>query len=192
MHVTNTNNRLSVFNPIVLPDATKKLKISFYWNAIVIDGETFELDVSAVILNNDLKTNTASDIIFYNQRNTGHGVYHAGDNLLLVKNENAKTILHVDIDKLPDDTKEVRLILTINDAKNRNLDFTRIEKILMTFVDEDTNHEICYYSFNSKDVDFSACESVRLIKTENGWKLLPLEFCSDLNLQQIFEFYSRK
>lgn len=149
----------------------KHVRFGLGWQAG--NGENFDLDASALILNSRGIVNDPQDVIFYNQPDTNRGVHSEGDNKVgsytNVGQSDDETII-VDLDKVPDYAQSILFIVTIHDAFIRHQNFGQVQKAYIRVVDDDTNEELARYNLNEKFSLQVSCEIARLNRTPSGWE----------------------
>ena len=149
----------------------KHIRFGLGWQAG--QGENFDLDASALLLNSRGVVNDAQDVIFYNQPDTNRGVKSEGDNKVgsysNVGQTDDETIL-VDLDRVPSNVESILFIVTIHQAKVRNQNFGMVHNAYIRVVDDDTNEELARYNLNEKFSLQISCEIAKLNKTNFGWE----------------------
>lgn len=172
----------------------KRVRVGLGWQANENRaGVNYDLDASAILLNARGMVNDNADVIFYNQTNTNRGVYSEGDNLLGSYGQNANNTddetIHVELDKVPMMTNEVRFIVTIHDAFARQQNFGQIKNAYIRVVDEDTNQELCRYRLNENFALQISCEIASLKRTPTGWEFVALGNGSSKDLEGMLISY---
>jgi tellurium resistance protein TerD len=78
--------------------------------------------------------------------------------------------LHINLDRVSSDIFELKLILSIYNAKERNQNFDQIDDLYIRLIDRNTNKEILkYYCFESSTNKANAIEIGRVFKKKNQW-----------------------
>lgn len=149
----------------------KHIRFGLGWQAG--NGENFDLDASALILNSRGIVTDAQDVIFYNQPDTNRGVYSEGDNKVgsytNVGEQDDETI-HVDIDKVPSYAESILFIVTIHEANARQQNFGMVKNAYIRVVDDDTQQELARYKLNENFSLQISCEIAKLQRTPHGWE----------------------
>lgn len=148
----------------------KHIRFGLGWQAG--NGENFDLDASALILNSRGLVNDAQDVIFYNQPDTNRGVHSEGDNKVgsyrNVGEQDDETII-VDIEKIPSYAESILFIVTIHEANLRHQNFGMVKGAYIRVVDDDTQQELARYKLNENFSLQVSCEIAKLQKTPHGW-----------------------
>lgn len=149
----------------------KHIRFGLGWQAG--NGENFDLDASALILNSRGIVTDPQDVIFYNQTDTNRGVRSEGDNKVgsytNVGESDDETII-VDLNKVPSYAESILFIVTIHEALQRHQNFGMVKNAYIRIVDDDTNEELGRYNLNEKFSLQISCEIAKLNKTSSGWE----------------------
>ncbi len=153
----------------------KHIRFGLGWQAG--NGENFDLDASAIILNSRGIVNDAQDVIFYNQPDTNRGVHSEGDNKVgsytNVGEKDDETII-VDIDRIPSYAESILFIVTIHEAKLKQQNFGMVKNAYIRVVDDDTQEELAHYKLNENFSLQISCEIAKLQRTPHGWDFTAL------------------
>ena len=148
-----------------------KIRLGLGWDTQQFSNDAqFDLDVTAVILNNEGKC-LDENIVFYNKLTSNCGaVVHTGDNRTGEGDGDDESI-KLDLNKLPDTVAKVVFIVTIDEAISRNQNFGQVENAFVRIIDEQNNDsEIAKFDLSE---DFSIetavvfCELYR--NNSNQW-----------------------
>jgi len=123
-----------------------KVRIGLGWDARKTAGADFDLDASVVGLN-DAGVAVSSDwFVYYNNLKAPGGVIaHAGDNLTGTGTGDDEQIV-VDLANLPAEVVDLRIVVTIYDARKRGgQTFGSVENAFVRVVDESTGNELSRY-----------------------------------------------
>lgn len=149
----------------------KHIRVGLGWQAG--NGEIFDLDASALLLNSRGLVNDAQDVIFYNQTDTNRGVESMGDDKVgsysNVGEEDNETIL-VDLNKVPSNVQSILFVVTIHNAIERAQNFGMVKNAYIRIINDDTNEELARYNLNEKFSLQISCEIARLNKINNSWE----------------------
>lgn len=141
----------------------KNVKIGLGWD--VGTDRQIDLDVFALLLHNgSIKDN--SDIVFFNQLDTGKGVYLSGDNRT-GEGEGDDESIFVELDKVPVDITSIAIFVNIYESKDLN--FGMINNAYARIVDSDTDKEVGIHLLNEDSALDNAVHFVNLVRHENGW-----------------------
>lgn len=168
----------------------KKVRLGLGWKAG--NGVNFDLDASALLLNRRGLVNNAQDVIFYNQPDTGRGVWSLGDNRVgsnqNVGEEDDETIL-VELDKVPANVDTILFIVTIHEAVARRQNFGMVKDAYIRIIDEDTGNEEGRYRLAENFSMQTACEIAKLQRTPNGWEFIAVGEGTVEELMQVLVRY---
>ena len=168
----------------------KNVRFGLGWKAG--NGENFDLDATAILLNSRGVVNDAQDVIFYNQLDTNRGVKSLGDNKVGSYNNVGATddeTIIVDTTKVPSSTQEILFVVTIYDAVRRNQNFGMVKEAYIKVYNDDSGEELARYSLDEKYSLQISCEVAKLVKTAYGWEFIPVDNRRNDNLEQILISY---
>lgn len=164
----------------------KRVRLGLGWEAG--DGQNFDLDASALLLNTRGLVNDPQDVIFYNQPDTSRGVMSMGDNRVgsnqNVGDEDDETIM-VELDRVPANVDSILFIVTIHEAQARRQNFGMVKNAYIRVIDEDTQNEECRYKLAENFSMQTACEIAKLQRTANGWEFIALGKGTTEDLTQV-------
>ncbi len=119
-----------------------RILIGLGWDERATDGQDFDLDASAFLLNSSGKVRGDHDFIFYNQLKSADGaVEHTGDNRSGQGDGDDESIL-VDLSKVASDVDKIAITVTIHDGGSRNQNFGQVANAFIRVVNQDTGLEI--------------------------------------------------
>ncbi|QMT30905.1 TerD family protein [Alysiella filiformis] len=147
-----------------------QMHIGLGWDVRATDGESFDLDGSAFLLNNTSKVRSDADFIFYNQSQSDTGaVKHLGDNRTGAGDGDDEVIL-VDLSKVPANVEKIAIAVTIHDAEARKQNFGQVASAFIRCVNADNNVEVARFDL-SEDASVETAMIFGEIYRHNGeWK----------------------
>jgi tellurium resistance protein TerD len=111
-----------------------------------------------------------ANFIYYNNLTSPCGaVEHTGDNLT-GEGEGDDELINVSLNKIPENIKELVIVVTIDKAMEKNQNFGQVTDSSIRIFDSGTDKEIAKYEL---DEDFStetAIEFGRLYKKDGSWR----------------------
>ncbi len=148
-----------------------KIGIGLGWDENDSDtGSDFDLDASLFMLGANGEIASQGHFIFYNNLTSPCGaVEHTGDNLT-GDGDGDDELINVTLNDIPDNIKELVIVVTIHDAINRGQNFGQVLDSFIRIFDSGTEKEIAKYEL---DEDFStetAIEFGRLYKKDGSWR----------------------
>lgn len=151
------------------PSMTKML-LGLGWDARATDGDEFDLDASAFMLNGSGKVRSDADFIFYNQPKSSEGsVEYGGDNKTGSGDGDDETIT-VDLTKVPADVEKIAVCVTIHKADERRQNFGMVSNAYVRCVNTAGNSEVAKYDL-SEDSSVETAMIFGEIYRHNGeWK----------------------
>jgi tellurium resistance protein TerD len=124
------------------PTLTKVL-VGLGWDERVTDGDKFDLDLCAFLLNAEGKVYSQPGIVGYMagcETGANSSVVYSGDNRT-GEGEGDDEFITVDLNSVPAEVQKIVFTATIHDAVKLGQNFGGIESSLIRFVNSDTNSE---------------------------------------------------
>ena len=148
----------------------KKILVGLGWDTNKYDGDDFDLDASAFLLDKNGKVTTDKDFVFFNNLVHPSGaVKHMGDNLT-GGGDGDDEVIKVVLNKLPKYAEKVVFCVTIHEAERRMQNFGMVENSFIRVVDDNTGSEITRYDLKEKFGDSTAIIAGEIYRDGSGWK----------------------
>lgn len=146
-----------------------KYDIGMGWDPRATDGQDFDLDAIAVMLNADGKITGADDVIFFNNLNSKCGsLVHTGDNLT-GEGDGDDEVIKVDLSLVPETVNTIAFSAIIFKAVERGQNFGQVSNAYIRAV-SDAGTEVARFDLSE---DYSTHTSIILgeLYRHNGeWK----------------------
>lgn len=126
------------------------LQIGLGWRTRGTDGDDFDLDASAFLIDSDGKVLSDADFVFYNNLLSVCGsVRHAGDNLTgnEEQSEDAETVM-VTLATLPPEVERIAFCVSIHLAEIRQQNFGMVEGAYVRIINQNTQQELARYDLS--------------------------------------------
>lgn len=156
-----------------------KVKIGFNnitvglgWEPNEGTGGTFDLDVSAIMIDENRKLPNKDYFVFYNNLESPDGaVTHTGDDPdgTSSDGDDDESII-IDITKLNPNIQEILFVVTIEDAVSKRQNFGQVRDSYIRLVDNSTNKEVFKYELGEDFSIETGIEFGRLYKRNEEWK----------------------
>lgn len=166
-----------------------KITVGLGWDPNEGTGHDFDLDASAIMIDENRKLVTENHFIFYNNLcGLGHGptpdeckknncspgkygLLHTGDDPDGKSSDgDDDEAIEINLNVVPQEVQEILFVVTIEDFERRKQNFGQVRNSYIRIVDDATNTEIAKYEL---DEDFSietGVEFGRLYKRNGNWK----------------------
>jgi tellurium resistance protein TerD len=149
-----------------------KITVGLGWDPNEGTGHDFDLDASAIMINDKRKLLSESHFIFYNNLKSPDGsLEHTGDDPDGKSSDGADDeAIKIDLNKVSKETQEILFVVTIEDFQARKQNFGQVRNSYIRIVDDLNGVEIAKYEL---DEDFSietGVEFGRLYKRNGNWK----------------------
>lgn len=172
-------------------DLTKSLpnlnnvKVGLGWDAN--DTQPVDLDVFALLLHGE-KIKDATDIIFFNQKDTGKGVRLNGDNRTGAGEGDDET-MNVCLSNVPQDVTSILFFVNVYDAEAKRQNFGMVKNAYIRLINEDTGKEEAIYVLNEQGGLYTAFKFAKLERNSNGWSFKTLGEGTHGNVQVMANKY---
>lgn len=148
-----------------------KAGIGLGWDPSEGTGQEYDLDASVFLLGANGRLPADEFFVFYNnQESPDHAVRSSGDDRTGGNSDGDDETLFIDFDRLDPRIREMVVVVTIHEARERRQNFGQVRNSFIRVFDAQTNEEICKYEL---DEDFSvetAVEFGRLSHKDGNWR----------------------
>lgn len=150
-----------------------KLLLGLGWDARVTDGQKFDLDASAFMLDASGKSlggDNLDGFVYYDHLTSKCGsVAHKGDNRT-GQGDGDDEAIEVTLSNVPANVEKIVFCVTINDAVKNNQNFGQINNAYIRIVDQDTNEEVARYDLSEDASSETAMIFGELYRHSGDWK----------------------
>ena len=148
----------------------EEVMVGLGWDVRATDGQDFDLDASAFLLNEAGKARSDADFCFYNQKSVGDGsVVHQGDNTT-GEGEGDDEQVKITLSKVPAEIVKIAFAVTIHEGQARGQNFGQVSNAFVRLVDVKTDKEITRFDL-SEDASTEAAMILGEVYRHNGeWK----------------------
>ncbi|MDO8330717.1 MAG: TerD family protein [Fluviicoccus sp.] len=148
----------------------QKMTVGLGWNPRATDGDKFDLDAIAFLLNTGGKVGKDADFIFFNNKASACGsVTHTGDNTT-GEGDGDDEQLVVDLSKIPADVDKVTFCVTIHQADQRRQNFGQVSNAFIRIVNNGNNQEVARYDLSEDGSTEAAMIFGELYRNGADWK----------------------
>ena len=149
-----------------------KITVGLGWDPNEGTGADFDLDASAIMINDQRKLIGEDYFIFYNNlKSPDNSLEHTGDDPTGGNSDgDDDEAIKVDLSIVNKDVTEILFVVTIEDFERRKQNFGQVRNSYIRIVDDASGQEIAKYEL---DEDFSietGVEFGRLYLKNNQWK----------------------
>lgn len=161
-----------------------RITVGLGWDARSTDGQEFDLDASALLLNSAGKVRSEADFVFYNQMGdvtlpTSGGVpqfdperasvMYQGDNRTGEGDGDDEQIV-VDLTKVPSDVESIVFTVSIYDYEARKQTFGQVKNAFIRLENEVTGQEIVRYDLTEDYSTETALIFAEMYRNNGEWK----------------------
>ena len=146
------------------------MAVGLGWNPRATDGQAFDLDAVAFLVNESGKVRTDADFIFFNNLKSSDGsVEHTGDNRT-GEGDGDDEVIKVDLSKVPADVSKVVFCAVIYDGQARNQNFGQVANAYIRIVNTQGGAEVARYDLSEDSSTETAMIFGELYKNNGEWK----------------------
>ncbi|MFE4533870.1 TerD family protein [Streptomyces scopuliridis] len=140
------------------------------WDARSTTGTDYDLDASALLVDNGGKVLSDQHFIFYNNLKSPDGsVEHTGDNLT-GEGEGDDESLKVNLTSVPADVAKIVFPVSIHDAENRGHSFGQVRNAFIRVVNQSGGAELARYDLSEDAATETAMVFGELYRNGEEWK----------------------
>ncbi len=146
------------------------IAVGLGWNPRATDGQAFDLDAVAFLVNESGKVRSDADFIFFNNLKSSDGsVEHTGDNRT-GEGDGDDEVIKVDLTKVPADVSKVVFCAVIYDGQVRNQNFGQVANAYIRIVNTQSGAEVARYDLSEDSSTETAMIFGELYKNNGEWK----------------------
>ena len=146
------------------------IAVGLGWNPRATDGQAFDLDAIAFLVNESGKVRADTDFIFFNNLKSSDGsVEHTGDNRT-GEGDGDDEVIKVDLSKVPADVSKVVFCAVIYDGQARNQNFGQVANAYIRIVNTQGGAEVARYDLSEDSSTETAMIFGELYKNNGEWK----------------------
>lgn len=146
------------------------MTVGLGWNPRATDGQDFDLDAVAFLVNDAGKVRADNDFIFFNNLKSADGsVEHTGDNRT-GEGDGDDEIIKVDLTRLPADVSKVVFCAVIYDGQNRKQNFGQVSDAYIRIVNDNGSSEVARYDLSEDSSTETAMIFGELYRHNGEWK----------------------
>ncbi|MBW4016175.1 TerD family protein [Moraxella osloensis] len=146
------------------------MAVGLGWNPRATDGQAFDLDAVAFLVNESGKVRADADFIFFNNLKSSDGsVEHTGDNRT-GEGDGDDEVIKVDLSKVPADVSKVVFCAVIYDGQARNQNFGQVANAYIRIVNTQGGAEVARYDLSEDSSTETAMIFGELYKNNGEWK----------------------
>lgn len=146
------------------------MAVGLGWNPRATDGQAFDLDAVAFLVNESGKVRTDADFIFFNNLKSSDGsVEHTGDNRT-GEGDGDDEVIKVDLTKVPADVSKVVFCAVIYEGQARNQNFGQVANAYIRIVNTQGDAEVARYDLSEDSSTETAMIFGELYKNNGEWK----------------------
>ena len=151
------------------PDLTQ-LTIGLGWEPRATDGQDFDLDAIAFLLNDAGKVRNDQDFIFFNNLKSSDGsVEHTGDNRT-GEGDGDDEAIKVNLANVPSDVTKIAVCAIIYEGQARNQNFGQVADAFIRVVNDNGNTEIARYDLSEDSSTETAMIFGEIYRHNGEWK----------------------
>jgi tellurium resistance protein TerD len=147
-----------------------KILVGLGWDARSTDGADFDLDASAIMLNDADKVLSDQHFIFFNNLKSPDGsVEHTGDNLT-GEGEGDDEAIKINLGGVPPEVQKVVFPVSIYEADGRSQNFGQVRNAFIRIVNDSNSTEIARYDLSEDASTETAMVFGEVYRAGAEWK----------------------
>jgi len=149
-----------------------KMTVGLGWNPNEGTGYDFDLDVSAIMIDENRFVPQDEFFVFYNNVDSpDSAVHHTGDDPSGGNSDGGDDeSINVDLTKVDPKIQEILFVVTIHEAQPRRQNFGQVRDSYIRIIDDLTGSEVCKYELGEDFSIETAIEFGRLYRRGGTWK----------------------
>lgn len=149
-----------------MDSALRNIKVCLGWDV----GDNYDLDTEAFILGSNGRVLGDSWLVFYNQPSSPDGaINHSGDNKT-GQGDGDDEIISIDLSRVNQNVDKIVFTVTINEAVQRNLNFSGVRNAFVRVINAETNIELVRFDLSQYFGNFSSLIVGELYLRNGEWK----------------------
>ena len=147
----------------------KRVILGAGWD-VASNGQDFDLDIAAFLLNSNNKvSNIPDDIIFFNNM-AGQGIRLEGDNRTGAGDGDDERI-QIDLSAIRPDVAKIVFVVTIHNAQAKRQTFGMVENSFVRLLDTDNNEkEVCRFNLKENGSTVTSVIFAELYRDGSEWR----------------------
>lgn len=148
------------------------ITVGLGWEPNEGTGGTFDLDVSAIMIDGNRKMPNKDYFVFYGNLNSPDGALtHTGDDPdgTSSDGDDDESII-IDITKVNPSVQEILFVVTIDGAADKKQNFGQVRDSYIRLIDNNTGNEVMKYELGEDFSIETGIEFGRLYRRNNEWK----------------------
>ncbi|MPQ42864.1 TerD family protein [Clostridium tarantellae] len=156
---------------------------------IAHNGHDFDLDIAALLLDNNNKVvNIPADVIFFNNR-SAQGILLGGDNRTGAGNGDDETI-KIDLSEIRSDVQKIVFCVTIHNAQEKRQTFGMVENSYVRLLDsKNNNKELCRFNLKENGSTVTSVIFAELYRDGYDWRFKAIGEGKIADLNGILSMY---
>ena len=148
------------------------LTIGLGWDPNEGTGSDFDLDASALMIDQNRLIPKEDFFIFYGNTDSPDGaLHHTGDDPSGGNSDgDDDESIEINLSKVDGSIEEILFVVTIHDAENRKQNFGQVRNSYIRIVNNENNEEIAKYELEEDFSVETAIEFGRLYRKNGSWK----------------------
>ena len=147
-----------------------QMTIGLGWEPRATDGQDFDLDAIAFLLNDAGKVRNDQDFIFFNNLKSSDGsIEHTGDNRT-GEGDGDDEAIKVNLANVPSDVTKIAVCAIIYEGQARNQNFGQVADAFIRVVNDNGNTEIARYDLSEDSSTETAMIFGEIYRHNGEWK----------------------
>lgn len=156
----------------------KKLRLGLEWKPRRTEGQDFDLDASALMLDENGKALGMENFIFYGSAPADSKVKTSPCGSVTYFGDSRKGDAEgfdeeflVELDKIPANVHKIKFVVTIHEAQKHNQNFGMVDGAKATLLNEDTQVSVASVDLSEDVSALDSVEFVEVYRKDAGWSV---------------------
>ncbi|MDO8845325.1 TerD family protein [Methylicorpusculum sp.] len=155
-------------------NSLKNIIVGIGWDVRESDQETFDVDLSMLMVGENEKARNERDLVYYHkehQKSPCGSINHSGDNRT-GQGDGDDEAINVFLDKVPKDVQKLIIFVSIYDAEKLKQNFGQVFNAYVRVVNEETNEELTRYDLSEEEdtATYTALIFGEIYRYQGDWK----------------------
>lgn len=150
-----------------------KLVVGLQWDINSSGNNSFDLDTSVFMVDEDNNTSEENFIFYGNPVSKHRGIVLGKDHGSLLKNEFNYSI-ELNLNAIPKNIKKIAFTVTIYEADKRGQNFSYVSNGMFKILDSENKKEIINYGFTNGLKNETAVVVSEIYRYKDEWKVVPI------------------
>lgn len=148
-----------------------------------------DLDFSCFLCDRNSKVINDEYFVFYNQEKSPDGSVRYVDGSGSLYGNNTR-VININLDKINQQVEKLIFVLTIDNAKEDRVSFSKVQKSFMCIVDKNTGNELVQFTPDNLNPNATSIAICEIYRHNGNWKIKPMgDGLENTDIRDLCQFY---